>query len=141
MVKFEIYCCSQQLGTMVVIQGQMGWIWAVREELSVKAVVQVMWLMAKEVSHSGQGTMVVVHNPMEEEEEQKLLDAVDTKARDEVEQAKQQEALVVQDCNCNQTPKRISKCEITMDVIIKYLTVQNTIFYLFIYLRSTYKSK
>lgn len=98
MVRFEIYCCSQQLGTMVVIQGWMGWIRAVREELSVKAVVKVMWLMAKEVSHSGQETMVVVHNPMEEEEEQKLLDAVDTKARDEVEQAKQQEALVVQDC-------------------------------------------
>lgn len=126
MVKFEVYCCSQQPGTMVAIQGQMGWIQAVQEELSVKTVVQVMWLTAKEVSHSGQETMVVVHNPMEEEEEQKLLDAVDTKAQDEVEQAKQQEALVVQDCNCNQKPKISSKCEITMDVIIKYLTVQNT---------------
>ena len=40
MVNFEkVYCCSQQQGIMVVMQGQKGWIRAVQEELSVKAVV------------------------------------------------------------------------------------------------------
>lgn len=94
---------------MVVIQGQKGWTRAVLEELSVKAVVQMMRVTAKEASHSAQETMVVVRNPMGEEEELKLLDAVGTRAGDEVELAKQQEALALQNCNCNRSPQRKEK--------------------------------
>lgn len=70
----------------------------------MKAVVQLMWVAAKEASHSAQETMVVVHNPMGEEE-LKLLDAVGTRAGDEVELAKQQEALALQNCNCTKSPQ------------------------------------
>lgn len=96
----EAYYCSQQQGTMVAKQEQ-EWIQAVQEELSAKAVVQVMWLKAKEALYSALETMAVVHNLVVEEEELKLLDAVGTMAGDEEELANQQEALVLQNCNCN----------------------------------------
>ena len=79
--------------------------------------------------------MAVVHNPMGEEE-LKLLDDVGTKAGDELEQTKQQEASVLQNCTCNQTPNFFLKCEITMHVLITYITAQKTFF-----LCSEYKSK
>lgn len=93
----EAYYCSQQQGTMVAKQEQ-EWIQAVQEELSAKAVVQVMWLQAKEALYSALETMAVVHNLVVEEEELKLLDAVGTMAGDEEELANQQEALVLQNC-------------------------------------------
>jgi hypothetical protein len=118
---------------MVVIQGQKGWTQAILEELSVKAVVQMMWLTAKEASHSAQETMVVGHNPMGEEEELKLLDDAGTRAGDEVELTKQQEALALQNCNCTKAPqeKKNSKRELIMYVLITYLAAQNNIFCFF----------
>lgn len=63
--------------------------------------MKVKWL-AKEASYSARETVAVVHNPMGEEE-LKRSNAVGTKAGDEEGLAKQQEAPVLQSCNCSQS--------------------------------------
>lgn len=68
---------------------------AVQEELHVKVELQGMLLL---VEVAAQETMAAVHNPMRKEEELRLLEAVDTKAGDEVQLANRYEAMGLKNC-------------------------------------------
>ena len=71
--------------------------WAVQDS-SAQAGVQVVQMTAQEASHFVLETMVAEHTPpMEQTEELKPLENVDTNAGDE-EQAKHQEALALKSC-------------------------------------------
>ena len=89
-----LYGYSQQQETAVV---KLEWMLEVIQEEQLERLDGPEWLMVEEASHSEQEIMAAVH--MGQEEEWKQMEAADTKAEVEVEPAKWQEALVVQDYN------------------------------------------